>query len=107
MDLRIYYQKVRDAAAEIKETFPVVVSLETTEGGKEGILTEVTRGIAARMLVEGVARLASSDEAEAFRKQLAEAQRAVQEAVAASKVQLAVFSADDLKALKGVRSQKG
>ena len=43
MDLRAYYQKIRDTEAEITEAFPMVVSLATADGGKEGVLTEVTR----------------------------------------------------------------
>jgi len=51
MDLKLYYQKVRDTASKIADPFPVVVSKETTDGGKDGIFTEVTRPIAAKMLV--------------------------------------------------------
>ena len=48
MDLRAYYQKIRDIEAEIVEEFPVVVSVEGPDGGRAGVRTEVTRRIAAR-----------------------------------------------------------
>ena len=73
MDLRAFYQKIRDAAAAIEEPFPMVVSLATADGGKEGMPIEVTRQLAAKMIVEGSARLASAEEARQFREQQAEA----------------------------------
>ena len=36
MDLRIYYQKVREMEAKIAEEFPYVISRETPEGGRRG-----------------------------------------------------------------------
>jgi len=62
MDLRIYYQKIRDAQATISDPHPVIVSRETPDGGKEGTLTEVPSAIAAKMVVEGAARLATAEE---------------------------------------------
>ena len=58
MDLRAYYQKIRKVEAEIKDPVVTIVSLETPEGGKAGTKTEVPRGLAARMIVEGRAELA-------------------------------------------------
>ena len=54
MDLRAFYQKIRDAAAAIDEPFPIVVSLATADGGKPGRPIEVTRQVAAKMMVEGI-----------------------------------------------------
>jgi len=71
MDLRLYYQKIREASSKIADAFPVVVSKETADGGKDGILNEVTRAIAAKMLVEGLARLASAEESAALRQEQA------------------------------------
>ncbi len=44
MDLKIYYQKIRERKREIDEPFPVVMSRETQDGGKAGVSTEVTSG---------------------------------------------------------------
>jgi hypothetical protein len=102
MDLKLYYQKLRDKESEITEAFPIVVSNETADGGKLGVLTEVTPAIAAKMLVEGVARLATPKEEMAFRTVQAEAKRAADQAAAASKVQFTVVSTTELNKLKSV-----
>jgi len=88
MDLRLYYQKIRDTQANIAEAYPVVESCETPAGGTAGRLTEVSRALAAKLVVEGAARLATEADAAAFRETRAKAKQAADEAVAASKVQM-------------------
>ena len=100
MDLKLYYQKIRDMESKITEAFPVVVSSATADGGKPGVLTEVTPGIAAKMVVEGSARLATAQEAKAFRAVQAEAKRVADQAAAAAKVQFTVVSTSELHKLK-------
>jgi len=39
MDLTVYYQKIRATQATIADAYPVVVSLATPDGGKEGATT--------------------------------------------------------------------
>ena len=107
MDLQLYYQKIRTMAASIEDAFPVVVSAETPDGGKNGVLTEVSPRLAAKMVVEGTARLATAAEAKAFRKSQAEAKRLADQEAAASKVQLAVLSTDELNRLVGQTEPKG
>jgi hypothetical protein len=87
MDLTVYYQKIRDEQTKITDEFPVVVSLETQDGGKAGVRTEVPRAVAARMFVDGLARPATATEAKTFRDAKAEAKRQADEAEAASKVE--------------------
>jgi hypothetical protein len=99
MDLRLYYQRIRDKESEITEAFPIVVSNETADGGKPGVLTEVTPGIAAKMVVDGVARLATAQEAKTFRAAQVEAKRVADQA-AAGKVQFTVVSTTELNNLK-------
>ncbi len=106
MDLRLYYQKIREIETRISEEFPIVVSRETADGGKEGIRTEVPRKLAAKLMVEGLARLASSEEALQFREMLLEAKRMAEQAAAAARVQLAVLSTAELDRLKGVPQSK-
>jgi hypothetical protein len=101
MDLQLYYQKIRDVEGRIAEEYPIVVSHETADGGKGGNSTEVSRRVAAKLMVEGQARLASADEAKAFRDQVAEAKRLADQAEQAAKVQLTVLSTADLNRLKG------
>jgi hypothetical protein len=106
MDLQLYYQKIRDFASTITEEFPVVLSRETADGGRNGILSEVGVRLAAKMVVEGSARLATQEEAEAFRQAHAEAKRIADQEAAAAKVQLTVLSTDELKRLRGVSRSK-
>ena len=67
MDLRAFYQTIRKIAAEITEEVAVIISRETPDGGRAGVKTEVPRQVAARMIAEGTADLASPEQAEEFR----------------------------------------
>ena len=100
MDLKRYYQKIREIESTINEAFAVVVSLETPDGGRPGALTEVLPRVAAKMVVDGVARLASKQEAEQLRDAQAEAQRLVEQAALASRVQLTVLPTSELNRLR-------
>ena len=57
MDLRLYYQKIRDTEAKIADAFPVVESCETPDGGTSGRLTEVTPALAAKLIVEALTNI--------------------------------------------------
>lgn len=100
MDLKRYYQKIRQVESTIADAFAVVVSLETPDGGKGGTLTEVLPRVAAKMVVDGVAKLASSEEAQRLRAAQAEAQRAAEQAAAANRVQLTVLPTSELNRLR-------
>ena len=100
MDMRAFYQRIRDAAAVIEDPFPIVISLATGDGGKAGTPTEVMRQLAAKMMVEGSARLANQAEAQQFREGQAEAKRLADQAAAAARVQLTVLTTADLNLLK-------
>src|ERR1022692_1649996 len=58
MDLQAYFKKIRAMEERLKDPSGVLVSLETQDGGREGVRTEVPRRIAATMIVEGTASLA-------------------------------------------------
>ena len=105
MDVKVYYQKVKQMAATLVEPHVVVASEETPDGGRAGVLTEVTRRVAAEMVVQGRARLATAEEASAFREERAEASRAVAQALAAKRMQITVISDADLRALKGTSTR--
>lgn len=102
MDLKLYYQKIREVEAKIADAFPIIVSHETADGGKAGTLAQVTKAIAAKMVVDGAARVASAVEAKAFQAAQAEAKRIADQLAAAAKVQLAVLTTDELSRLKGM-----
>ncbi len=106
MDLKAYYQKIREVEQAIAESCVVTVSLETPDGGKAGVPAEVPRSIAARMVVEGRARLASAEETREFQERRAEARRAAEQAAAAGRMQIAVVPASELRALKSARPGK-
>jgi hypothetical protein len=79
MDLRVYYEKLRKIESEIKDPFPVVVSRETTDGGKAGLKTQAPRSIAARLIADGKVDLASAEEAAQFLTKTAKEWRDAQE----------------------------
>ncbi len=100
MSLTGFFQKIRDVETAILETFPIIVSLATPDGGKEGAMVETPRRIAARMIVQGLARLAEEAEATLFRAAQAEATKLAEQTAAAAKVQLTVLTAAELNKLK-------
>jgi len=59
---------MRKLEQEITGEHVVLVSLETPDGGKSGVKTEVTRENAAKMIVEGRARMATKSEAAEYLK---------------------------------------
>jgi hypothetical protein len=100
MDLRMFYQKLRKIEQEITDEHVVVVSHETSDGGRPGQLSEAPRSIAARLLVEGRAHLATAEESAAFRAASQRALEDAQQRLMAEKVQVNVISDADLRALK-------
>jgi len=93
MDLRSYYKRVREAEATLTGEQLVMVSLETSEGGKAGVRTEATRAIAAKLIAEERARVATEEEAREFHEAHREARTAHEEAEAANRVQVMVIPA--------------
>ena len=57
MDLRFYFNKIREISSSIPADFVSVISLETSDGGRAGVVSEVSRRDAARLIAEGRARL--------------------------------------------------
>src|SRR4051812_14027069 len=100
MDLRLYYAKVRETEEKILEEFPLVVSHETSDGGKEGTRTEVPRRLAAKLTVDGQARLATPEETSVYREALAEGKRMSDAAAVAARLQVSVLSTAELDQLK-------
>jgi len=67
MDLRAYYEKIGKIEALIDTVFAVVISRAMPDGGRAGVKTELPRGIAARLIADGKADLASPEDTEQFR----------------------------------------
>ena len=100
MDLKVYYQKIREIERSFQTAYPVVVSLETPDGGAAGLKTEVPVHIAAKMIVEGRARLAESGEVKEFQQQKVEAKRVADQLRVSGRMQVTVVSESDLRALQ-------
>ena len=101
MDLQIYYKKIRETEENMKDPSVVVISLQTPDGGREGVRTEVPRRIGAKMIVEGAARMATAEEAREFQEQKAESKRQADQRAAASQMQFTVISPAELRKLRG------
>lgn len=100
MDLKLYWAQVRAAelliatrAVElaIAGESAVVVSLATPEGGVAGVRTEAPRGVAARLLADGRARLASLSESSEFHAAAAAARAAHESLEASRRIQVMVI----------------
>jgi hypothetical protein len=98
--MRVYYRKLRETEAELAGKDIVVVSLATPDGGAEGIKSEVQKPVAARLIVDGKARLATAEEAAEYHEQMREARRLAEQAAAASRMQVTVISDADLRLLR-------
>jgi hypothetical protein len=101
MDLKGYYQKIRELERGFTDAYPVVVSQQTPDGGVAGVKTEVPGHLAAKMIAEGQARLASEQEAREFQDQKAEAKRIAEQLGPSKHMQLTVVSQRDPRTRRG------
>jgi hypothetical protein len=97
MDLRAYYKKIRETEAMLQGESLVVVSMATSEGGREGVKTEVPRAIAAKLIAEGRARVASDEEGLEFYEAHREARERFEVEQAARRMQVMVIPQADLR----------
>lgn len=83
MDLKSYFKKIRDLEVSFGGSDVVVCSLETNDGGRAGVLTEVPARVASQLIVDRRARVATEEEKGSFReKQQADLAAAQEEALA-------------------------
>lgn len=92
MDVRQYYRKLREIEAGITDEFVRVISLETSDGGKAGVVSEVTREHAAKLLVEGRVAIATEDTDKAFLEKRAADKKAFEKAEIAKRLQVTIVS---------------
>lgn len=95
VDLRHYFRKIREIEATISEPHAFVCSLETSDGGKAGVVTEVGRELAAKMIAEGRAALATKAETDQFLEKQAGARAVAQKAEMARRLQVTIVSDAD------------
>jgi hypothetical protein len=69
MDLKSYFRRLKEIEQELSGEAVMVVSLATPDGGREGVMTEAPRRVAAQSVLERRARLATTEEIEEFRKE--------------------------------------
>lgn len=100
MDLRLFYQRVRQLEKEMPGSHVVVVSNETPDGGKAGQTSEVPKGVAARMIVEGKARLASAEERACHEAEVVRSMEAARRRELTGKAQARLLSDGDIEALR-------
>ena len=106
MDLRVFYQKMRAIEQQIPTQHVLVVSLETPDGGKAGVQTEVKRELAAKLIVENRARLATADEAEAYRAAHESAAKEHERKELAQRLAVNIVSDEELKAIRKSRKDQ-
>lgn len=108
MDLRAYYAKIRQEEETIPDPWVLVISSETEDGGVLGRATEVSRRIAARLIVDGKARLAEKIEIEKHRCDAEDARIAAERAAKASKLQVTIVAPEsELKPPRPVGKPRG
>ena len=106
MDLKLFFHKVRTIEATIPGEDAIVVSLETPDGGRPGRCAEVRREVAAKLIAQGKARLASEEESESFQRATLEAKRAADERLARNRVQLSVPPQTEIELLRDLLRNK-
>ena len=98
MDVRQYYRKISEAERSLEGQYFLMVSLETSDGGKAGFVSEVSRDVAAKLIVEGRAVVATQEEQDLYRERQAAARKKAEGADLARRVQVAIISESDLHA---------
>lgn len=99
MDLKQYFRKIREIEASLIGEDVLVVSLETSDGGKAGTVTEVPKYTAAKLILESRAALASEEQIEKFRRVQTEERVALEKAAMAKRIQVAILAEDKKETL--------
>lgn len=102
MDLKLYFQNIRTIEATIPGPHAVIVSLETSDGGRAGLFSEVTRDVAAKLVAQGKARLADEREAQEFKSATRDAHRHASEALSNEGSHFNALQAADMELLRSL-----
>ncbi len=92
MNLQKYFEDLKQKESEIEGRDIYVSSLETPDGGKVGIITQVPKRLGCQLIVEGKARLASETEVEEHRRVQAERRAAIESQTYAQRIQVQVVA---------------
>jgi hypothetical protein len=88
MDLRAYYRRIREIEETIDDEWPIVISKATRDGGRAGVLSEVPRFLAAKLIVEGIAEIADAIAAKKHRREQEEARRVAGQKQSGSRIEI-------------------
>jgi hypothetical protein len=77
--------------------YVMVTSVETSDGGRAGVVSEVGREVAAMLIVGGKAAIASQPEIDSYRVSQEEARAAHEKAEMAKHLQVTIISDTDGK----------
>jgi hypothetical protein len=99
MDLKQYFKKINETQAIIAEAYPLIVSLETSDGGKPGAMIEVSRQEAAKAIVEGRGILATLEQQAVYAAQEAARKVAAEKTELSRRLQIAIISDADLRSV--------
>ena len=97
MDLKQYFKKIKDTEETMTDEYPLVVSLETTDGGKAGIAVEVSRREAAKAIVENRAVLANAQQKREYYEREAARKKSAEKAELSRRLQIAIVSDSELR----------
>ncbi|MBI4904148.1 MAG: hypothetical protein HY820_10965 [Acidobacteria bacterium] len=104
MDLREYYREIREIQRGFTEPFVVIVSEKTVDGGKPGMLREVSAETAAMLIQQRRARAATEEQADTFRLEALEAYEAAMKQQG-PQVQVMVLAEQELRKFKAERNR--
>lgn len=107
MDLKQYFRRLREIEESFVDKYPVVISLETPDGGKAGLITETSRHVAAKMIVESRAVLANSEQKTAYYEHQEATKKAAEKAELARRVQVAIISDPEFQAQVVAKKNSG
>ena len=96
MDVKQYFRKIREVEAGLVDDYPIVVSLDTPDGGKAGLTAEVSRYNAAKLMVEGRAVLATEEQKKDFVDKQIAARKSAEKDELSKRLQVAILSEAEL-----------
>ena len=98
MDVKQYFRRLREVEESFVDKYPVVISLETPDGGRAGLIAETSGHVAAKMIVEGRAVLANAEQKTAYYEHQEATKRAAEKAELAKRVQVAIIADPEFQA---------
>lgn len=96
MDVKQFYQQVRELSAQLPADAIVIKSVSTPNGGKAGVFTEVCRQTAAMQIILGTAVLATAEEAKVYYRDMEAKRQLAEKALELTRLQISLSKATQL-----------